>query len=451
MEFAGKKVVVVGLAKSGIAAARYLHNHGAEVLANDLRCMAEMDDEISNLIEVGIKVIDGGHPPEIFVGADFIVLSPGVPLALPFLQKAASDGTPIISEVELAYRVLKDKIIAISGSNGKSTTTALTAHLLQTAGKEAIACGNIGTTLIGLVDGSHSERILVAELSSFQLETIDRFKPSIATVLNVTPDHMDRYPDFAAYKEAKYNIFRQQTASDFALINSDEKHAAEIADLCKARQIRFGIELFEGDGVSLENGKLVWQFESTKVELLPKEELSLPGPHNLSNSMAAAAMALLAGVSPTAVATGLRTFSALEHRLEPAGEANGITFINDSKATNIDSAAVALQSFERPIVLLLGGKDKAGDFASLNPILRQKARHVVLVGDASEKIDGLLASDISRSASKDFADAVRLAYAKAKRGDIILLSPGCASFDQFDSFEHRGNVFKQLAQEIING
>jgi UDP-N-acetylmuramoylalanine--D-glutamate ligase len=448
MELSGKKVTVIGLGKSGIAAVEFLAERGVHVSATDLQTAEQLGKPVLDLMNRDVDLHLGNHPEHLFEDMDFIVLSPGVPKSIPPIQKAMQRGIPVIAEVELASWFLKDTLIAVTGSNGKSTTTALTAHLLRTAGLQAEACGNIGTPLIEMVDSTNPERILVVELSSFQLETIDTFAPHAATVLNVTPDHMDRYQNFEAYKQAKYRVFENQTGKDFAVINADERHGREIAERVPSGVVYFGIKAGGDRHVCLRDGIIYWHDGRDEAPLLTAAELSLPGPHNLSNSMASAALALLMGAPRGGVAEGLRSFQPLEHRLEPVGEHIGVTFINDSKATNVESAAVALESFDSPLLVIMGGRDKDSDFTVLNPLLRKQARSVLLIGEAAGKIDAALDKDIRRCNCASLEEAVEKAFSEAERGDVVLLAPGCASFDMFDNFEHRGREFKRIVRRL---
>lgn len=450
MNLKDKNVLVVGLGKSGISAALFLYQQGANVTANDHRKEVQLSNAMLTLHGLPIQLYLGEHPEQIFESSDLIVLSPGVPKAIAPIQQAVSKGIPVISEVELASWFLKDKIIAITGSNGKTTTTALTAHLLKRSGLNAISCGNIGTPLTELIPDTDENRILVVELSSFQLETIERFKPFIATVLNVTADHMDRYSGFDDYKSAKLRIFNEQDKDEFAVINADEMHADEIMNSVSARKVLFSAKRTLESGMFLDGDEIIWDYSGEKIPLLRKSELSLPGPHNLENSLAAATMALLAGGDQRGVALGLKDFQPLEHRLETVAEIDGVQFVNDSKATNVDSTAVALQSFDAPVIVLLGGRDKDSDFTVLNPLLKKHVKHVVLLGEAAGKIRDSLDPEVKHVICSSFEEAVKASHKIAGKGEVVLLSPGCASFDMFDSFEHRGRDFKRIVMELKN-
>lgn len=450
MDLQNKKVLVVGLGKSGVSAAMFLHQIGAKVTATDIQPANKLIGAMQALRGLPIHLCLGEHPMHLFAEADLIVLSPGVPLALEPLKRAMNRGIAVVAEVELASWFLQDTIIGITGSNGKTTTTALTAYLLARSGRNAEACGNIGKPLIDMIPTTSSERILVVELSSFQLETIDRFHPHIATVLNVTPDHMDRYSDLESYKQAKLNIFKNQINEDFLVINADEENADEILHAGSGTPFYFSSEKTVEKGAYLEKGWLVWREGKKKTKLLPASEINLPGPHNLSNSMAAAAMALIMGGSSESVADGLKEFQPLEHRLEPVTEIDGVQYINDSKATNVESAAVAIRSFDQPLIVILGGLDKGSDFTGLNPLLKEKARLVLLIGSAAEKIEHSLDEKIPSQICPSLENAVTTAHREAARGDIVLLAPACASFDMFDNYEHRGREFKRLVWRLEN-
>lgn len=446
-----KDVLVVGLGESGISALQLLASRGANLSATDMRTEDELEAVLERLADLEIDFHLGVHPEEIFTKADFIVLSPGVPRKIEPIQKALENGVPVISEVELAWRFLDIPVLAVTGSNGKSTTTALTAHLLRESGVAAAECGNIGKPISDFAVNYDGKEILVAELSSFQLESIEQFRPQIATVLNVTPDHLDRYPDFNGYKKAKFNIFANQTEENFALVNLDDPNCSEIARSTKARKLFFGSFRSGLPGVFDKEGCIVHVSGGKETYLMEADDISLPGPHNLSNSLAAAAMALNAGADTEGVVRGLQNFKALEHRLEHVATINGIRFINDSKATNIDSAAVALQSFDAPINVIMGGKDKDGDFSVLEPIMAQNVKYLLLIGDAADKIDASISDFVNKTFCTTMQQAVRLAYDLSEPNGVVLLAPACASFDMFDNFEHRGRVFKRIVMELANG
>ena len=451
MDVKEKNVLVVGLGESGLSALRLLAAKGATLSATDMRNEEEMTSVKERLSDLEINYYLGSHPEDVFTGADLIVLSPGVPKKIGPIKKALAEGVPVVSEVELAWRYLNIPVLAITGSNGKSTTTALTAHLLRESDIAAAECGNIGKPISDFAINYEGNEVLVAELSSFQLESMDEFRPQIATVLNVTPDHLDRYADFEAYKQAKFEIFSAQTGEDFALINLNDEYCSEIARITLARKLFFGSYRPGLNGCFLKMDTIVSVIDGQESYIMDVEDLSLPGPHNISNSLAAAAMALNAGATVDGVAKGLKNFKALEHRLEPVATINGIKFVNDSKATNIDSAAVALQSFDGPLNVIMGGKDKDGDFTVLEPLMNGKVKYLLLIGDAAEKIDGQISDFVNKTFCSTLQQAVRLGFDLCEKNGTVLLAPGCASFDMFDNFEHRGRAFKEIVRELANG
>jgi len=448
MELKDKNVLVVGLGVSGVAAARFACSRGARVGITDLKTAAELGAALDALEELPIRYLLGGHPVEPFLEADLVVLSPGVPAGIEPLRRARAAGVPVVAEVELACRFLRDVLVGITGSNGKSTTTALAAHLLRGAGFEAEACGNIGSPLVDMVASTTPGRFLAVELSSFQLESIDRFRPWIGVVLNVTPDHMDRYPDLDAYKRAKLRLFRNQAAEDHVVVNADEEHAEEFAAASRAPSFRFSRLRRLHNGVCLDGSEIAWMRDGSPIPILPASELGLRGPHNLENAMAAASIALLCGAKPELVAVGLQDFRPLEHRLEPAGEIGGVLFVNDSKATNVDAAAVALRSFETPVVAIMGGRDKGGDFAALRPLAERRVRRLILIGEAAPRIAAALDGAAPAERCGSLEEAVRAGLEAAEPGDVVLLAPGCASFDMFDNFEQRGRRFKEAVGRL---
>jgi len=450
MELQGKNILVVGLGISGAAAARFCAARGAAVTVNDARPAEELAAQLEQLAPLGVQARLGGHPSALFTASDLIILSPGVPANIEPLRQARDAGVPVLAEVELAGRFLSDRIIGITGSNGKSTTTALTAHLLRAAGLDAVACGNIGCALIDLVGSSSPERFLAVELSSFQLETIERFRPDVATVLNITPDHMDRYADFEAYLQAKLRLLANQTAGDLAVVNFDEEHAERIAGTTNARIVHYSLERELEGGVFLAKGLITSSLSGSAIPILPAAEMTIPGPHNLANALAATAIALLCGAQPERVAEGLRRFRGLEHRLEPVAQIGGVSFVNDSKATNVDAAGVALRSFAKPIVAIMGGRDKAGDFAPLRALVSANVRELVLVGEAADKIGQALDGCAPRRRADSMRDAVRCAFEAARPGDVVLLAPACTSFDWYSSFEERGRDFKQWVRRLAD-
>jgi UDP-N-acetylmuramoylalanine--D-glutamate ligase len=446
MEFKGKKVLVVGLGKSGLAAALFLRRRGAQVTVSDIRSAEVLGKDIPALLEEGIAVEAGGHGLLTFRRQDLIVVSPGVPLDTPELVQVNTFGLPIIGEVELASRYLKGKSLAITGSNGKTTTTALCGAILE-AGKLPVQVGgNIGVPVIALVDQSRDDGWSVLEVSSFQLETTYRFRPEIAVVLNVTPDHLDRHGSFENYVAAKERIFANQTAEDALILNADDDVTSRMAARTKSRIFWFSTQRVVRQGTFVHEGAIVFRAsEQAKPEFILKvENIPLKGHHNVENVLAAACAARLTGVEPDAIREAVESFKAVEHRLEFVAEINGVDYYNDSKATNVDAAAKAIAAFPGGIHLILGGKDKNSDYRLLRSLLEERVRTVYTIGAAAEKIEMQIYGAVPVVSAGTLEQAVGKAADSARPGEIVLLAPACSSFDQFENYEHRGQVFKDL-------
>lgn len=449
-DLSGAAVVVAGLGRSGLAAARFLAARGARVHASDVRPLSTLGEEAAAVAALGGSLETGGHVPERFAEADLVVVSPGVPLAAPALVAARNAGVPIWAEVELAGRFLHGPLIGVTGSNGKSTVVSLIAHLLGTAGRDAVGCGNLGTPLISLVEDDRESRWYVVELSSFQLEGIRALRPHIAVVTNLTPDHQDRYPSLAEYGEAKARIFRNQDGSDHAILNADDPLVATMGDRHGGpRRWLFAASGRSGAAAVLRDGRLLLADPGTV--LLDAAELPIAGRHNVENALAASLAANLAGVDAGDLAAGLRSFRGLPHRMEVVGEAAGVVWYNDSKATNLGATRRVVESLDRPLVLILGGRDKGADFASLRELLRDRCRHVILMGEAREVIARALGDAVPLTQVDGLADAVPLAADYARAGDAVLLAPACASFDAYRNFEERGEHFRSLVRKLPGG
>jgi UDP-N-acetylmuramoylalanine--D-glutamate ligase len=451
IELNNKRVLVVGLARTGVATASFCAARGAVVSATESRPESEVADAAAKLHAAGVLLELGGHKQETFLRQDLIIPSPGVPAQAPLLRAAHAKGITIWSEIELAYRFLPldSRLIGITGSNGKTTTTSLIAHILQSHGLPAILAGNIGTPLISKLDEIHPGTYIVTELSSFQLELIESFRPSIAVLLNLTPDHLDRHGSMEAYGRAKARIFENQRASDAAILNADDAPSVGIAP-SRPRVFWFSRKKSVDRGAFLRGQDIVFHSNDPGREevLLPMQDIKLPGAHNLENVLAAAAAARIAGVDPKAIPNAVRTFPGVEHRLEFVAEIAGVRYFNDSKATNVDATLKALDAFPGRIFVILGGKDKASDYTLLRNSLRQKAILALLIGTAAEKIESQIAGSVAIERAGTLDQAVEVASHAARPGDIVLLAPACASFDQFENYEHRGRVFKQLVRRL---
>jgi UDP-N-acetylmuramoylalanine--D-glutamate ligase len=447
MDLSGKRVLVVGLARTGIATALFTAARGAVVTATEARPEAEFAGEMRKLREAGVTLEFGGHTSARFLEQELIVVSPGVPAKLPPLELARAQGIPVWSEIELAWRFLRGRLVAITGSNGKTTTTALVGHILATAGIPALVGGNIGTPLLSLVESSSDQTVTVAELSSFQLETIESFRPEVGVLLNLTPDHLDRHASMEEYAHAKARMFENQIERDAAVLNADDPRVAHVVP-ARPQVFWFSRQKRVANGAFLHDGRLVFRRDGAETVLMRRDEIPLRGEHNLENVLAALVAAVLAGAEPEAVEGGVRTFAGVEHRLEFVAEIAGVGYYNDSKATNVDATLKAIEAFSEPLLVILGGKDKGGDFALLREPLQRRARMALLVGAATEKIAAQLAGAVPLERAGTLENAVRLAFERARPGEIVLLAPACASFDQFQNFEHRGRVFKQLVEQL---
>jgi UDP-N-acetylmuramoylalanine--D-glutamate ligase len=447
IDLANKKVLVVGLARTGIATALFCAERGARVTATEARPEMEIADAVAKLRAAGVALELGGHQPETFVEQDIIVPSPGVPLMMPMLAAARAIGVPVWSEMELAWRFLRGRLICITGSNGKTTTTSLIGHILEAAGFPVQVAGNIGTPLISRVDISSDASFTVVEASSFQLESISAFRPDIGVLLNITPDHLDRHGSIEAYGSAKARLFENQTAEDAAVINADDAVAPQYAPT-GPRMFWFSREKRVASGCYLRGDEVVFRCDGTESVLLERKTIGLRGNHNIENVLAAAAAARLAGAEPAAIAEGVRTFAGVEHRIEYVATISGVEYYNDSKATNVDATLKALDAFPGNVLVILGGKDKGSDYRILRQALRGHARMALLIGSAADKIEADLASVIPVERAETLAGAVEIASRRAKPGDTVLLAPACSSFDQFENYEHRGRVFKQLVREL---
>ena len=443
----GKRVLVVGLARTGVATALFCAARGARVTATDTRSESEIGEAIAKLHEAGVALELGGHREKSFLEQDLIIPSPGVPADDAHLKAARAKGVAIWSEIELAYRFMKGRLLGITGSNGKTTTTSLIGHILKTAGIQTILAGNIGTPLIACVDAMNDETWTVAELSSFQLELVDTFRPNIGVFLNLTPDHLDRHHTLQAYGAAKARLFENQTGEDAAILNADDAATTPYAPSLP-RVYWFSRKQRVAQGAYVRAEEIVFRQDGLEEILLKLEDIPLAGAHNVENVLAAAAATRLAGASPSAIAKGVRSFAGVEHRLEFVSEISGVRYYNDSKATNVDATLKAIDAFPGCILVILGGKDKGSDYTVLQRPLREKAILALLIGAAAEKIEKQISGSVAIERAETIERAVEIASHAAQRGDVVLLAPACASFDQFQNYEHRGRVFKDLVRHL---
>jgi UDP-N-acetylmuramoylalanine--D-glutamate ligase len=442
-DFNGKKVTVVGMARSGIAAARALHALGARVIVTDRKPLDELAAQVKMLGSGAITVEAGGHPDRIFFETDLIVMSPGVPKIAPILE-AQRHGVGVISELELAWQLSDAPYVGITGTNGKSTVTTLVGLMLARAGKKVLVAGNIGNALTEDIALLRDRDWVVAELSSFQLEDIVTFRPRVAAILNVTQDHLDRYHSIDEYGEAKARIFLNQRKEDLLVLNFDDPLVKSYALRTLATVLPFSRLLRFNPGACVLKGYLT----VNNKRILPVKEIRITGVHNLENSLAAAALAISAGADARSVAAVLREFPGLEHRLEFVRKKSGVTYINDSKGTNVGAVVKSVEGFTEPVILIAGGLDKGSDFSPLYELFKRKVKLLVLIGKAAEKMAAALGTATETVFAKTLQDAVRLASERASQGDVVLLSPACASFDMFKDFEDRGRQFKETVNAL---
>jgi UDP-N-acetylmuramoylalanine--D-glutamate ligase len=443
-----KKITILGMARSGTAAAILLQKHGAEVFVSEMKPYDKVAGPAQTLEHADIDFETGGHTERALAAVDYVVISPGIPPTSPFMREIAERHLPVFSEVEVTSWLCRATIIAITGTNGKTTTTALVAHLLNTAGRKALATGNIGSPFATDAEKLTEDDFAVVEISSFQLEGTDTFKPKVASILNITPDHLDRYGGFEEYAEMKYRIADSQDETDYLILNYDDPILQQAKFWGKPQILHFSTKERVENGVFAQAGNLVYSSGGRSRTICPTGKLGIKGPHNLANAAAAAAMVLPLGIDIEAVARGLETFQPIEHRLEPVMDIKGVSFINDSKATNVDSVFYALQSEDRPLIVIMGGRDKAGDFSTLAALVKQHVKLIVLIGEATEKIEVSLGDVTATIRAKDIFEAVEVGYRHSAAGDVVMLSPACASFDQFTDYEDRGRKFKQAVQEL---
>jgi len=453
VELQNKRVLVVGLERTGLATALFCHGRGARVTASERREENAVGPAARRLREAGMALELGGHRLATFLEQDLIVPSPGVPLEIEPLAAARDRGIPIWSEIELASRFLRGRLVAITGSNGKTTTTLLAGHILREAGRKVLIGGNVGTPLISLVEQSAEDTITVAEVSSFQLQAIAEpegasgFRPAVAVLLNVTPDHLDRHASMHAYALAKSRIFQNQQPEDAAVVNADDPVAARLMPE-GPRPFLFSRQKTVDAGTCLEGGRLVFRSAGQSVGLLERSDIGLRGEHNVENVLAAACVAMLAGAAPGAIREAVRGFPGVEHRLEFVAEIAGVSYYNDSKATNVDAALKSIAAFPANLLVILGGKDKGSDFTALSAPLAERARLVLLIGAAAAQIAVQLGGAVPVENARTLDQAVDRAFERARPGDTVLLAPACASFDQFRDYEDRGRTFKGLVRRI---
>ncbi len=450
MELNNQRVLVVGLGKSGVASALFLQARGARVTVSDAKTEDELREEIPALLDHGITVETGGHGERTFRQQDLIVVSPGVPVDAPQLAHARELGIPVVGEIELAARFLPGHIVAITGSNGKTTTTSLAGEVIAAGGFKTLVGGNIGTPAISFVGEATPDTYIVLEVSSFQLETIETFQPKVAAILNVTPDHLDRHRSFGVYLAAKARVFENQTRDDFAVLNADDPTCVKLAEGLRAQVNWFSRQKEVSQGAFVRSARIIVRRGAEEREIMPVAEIPLKGAHNLENVLAAVCAGTLAGCAPDRIRQAVRAFKAVEHRLEYVATVNGVEYYNDSKATNVDATIKALESFAGNIHIIMGGKHKGSPYTVLHELLRQRAKRVYTIGAAAEIIENDIKGAVEVMRAGTLENAVRRAAETAQPGDIVLLAPACASFDQFQNYQQRGRVFKDAVRALAD-
>ena len=446
----GLAVLVVGLGRSGLAASRLALSRGAIVTAADQRAEEELDPAVEEIRALGATIRVGGHPPELAEKADLVIVSPGVPSDTAVLVAARRRGVPVWGEVELAFRYCRGRILGITGSNGKSTTTSMAGTILRVAGIPGGTGGNLGTPLADLLSADGPSAVHAVELSSFQLETIEGFSPAVAVVLNLSPDHLDRYPTYEAYARAKARLLEAQDAQAYTVLNADDPERVRLEPFVRGRLRLFSTRSEPARGAFVRRGRLVLKIDANEEEILATGDLPVPGEHNVANALAAALACRLVGCDAEALARGLKSYRALPHRLQLIAVVDGVMFYNDSKATNLDATLRALQSFPpKRVHLILGGKDKGADWRSLAPVVRERARRVLLVGQAADAVRAGLRGAAPLVDCVTVREAVRVGFGGAAPGDLVLLAPGCASFDQYRNFEERGEDFRRAVEALV--
>jgi UDP-N-acetylmuramoylalanine--D-glutamate ligase len=445
----GKRFSILGAGKSGLAVARLLKTRRAKVFLSEKGKKNKFEEAARELDEIGVEYEFGDNTHRV-LDADYIVLSPGVPIDAPIVKLAREKQIKILSEIEIAFDQCEAPIVAITGTNGKTTTTTLVGEIFKRAGWNTFVAGNIGIAFSEIVDQAKGEKaIVVLEVSSFQLDAIDTFRPKVSALLNITPDHLDRYKNYEAYIQSKYRIVENQKGYDVFVYNHDDDHARNCADTVNIRTLGFSLKEELKQGAYLSGDDVVLRIGREKEVLINRNEIGIPGPHNLMNAMAAALMTRTMGVEYDAIRETLRAFKGVEHRIEFVRELNGVKYYNDSKATNVDSVFYALGSFKEPIILIAGGKDKGNDYSKIADSVKEHVKAIVTVGKGAAQIEKFF-KDMKpiHSAGMSMEEAVRLAKDAAAPGDIVLLSPACASFDMFDNYEQRGMVFKELVSKL---
>ena len=449
MDFYKKEILVVGLGKSGLSAARWLAKKGAHVVIGDIKGEDELKHEsLKEVLELGVRLEAGEHRKETFVHSDLIIVSPGVPLDIAPIQAAREKGVPVIGEIEFATRSIHIPIVAVTGTNGKSTAVTLLGEMIRDSGAEPFVGGNIGTPLMDYVAGERKADYIVVEVSSFQLDTIEQFCPDVSLLLNISPDHLDRYPDYETYVQSKLRIFKNQEAGHYAILNDDDMRLAGYRPRRGVTVLRYGMEKKDKRHAYIEGKRLVAALPGKEVHDLDIEEFKLPGKHNLENLMGVVLSGLALGLKPESIERSITSFKGLPHRMERVGTIRGIKFYDDSKATNVDAAARSVKSFHMPVILIAGGRHKGGDYGPLVSASRGRVKKAVLIGEARDLIGESFKGIIPFVKADDMGHAIAQAFTCAESGDVVLLAPACSSFDMFSDYAHRGRVFREKVEKL---
>jgi UDP-N-acetylmuramoylalanine--D-glutamate ligase len=447
VEIRGKKYSIIGAARSGIAVAKLLKHHGADVFLGDKSPAAKMQKAVAELTQLNITY-EFGENSERALNADVVVLSPGVPNDAPIVKLAIGRGLKVVAEIEVASWFCKGPIVAITGTNGKTTTTALTGRMFEDARRQNLVAGNIGLAFSEVVEQTNEHTTAILEVSSFQLDNIETFHPRVSAILNITPDHLDRYDNsMEKYIASKRRIFENQTGGDAIVYNYDDELVRTNVEArvgMDVTRLPFSTKRELGEGAFVANGILKTRIAGIESDVIATDDISIKGVHNLMNAMAATLAAKAMTISTASIRSTLKNFKGVEHRLEFVRELDGVVYVNDSKATNVDSVGYALQSFTKPIVLLLGGRDKGNDYSQLYQLVDANVKAIVAIGESAEKVSNAFANRKPLSTAATMEEAIQQARRFASRGDVVLLSPACASFDWFENYEHRGRVFKEI-------
>jgi len=450
MDIKGKNVLVLGAAVTGIPTALELYNMGCNITLNDCKPLAQLDEYIHDLDNLSIEIITGGHPIELASNCDFIVISPGVPTDIPLVKEAKKLGKEVISEVELAYRMTQTPIAAITGTNGKTTTTALLGEIMKESGRKTFVVGNIGNPMIKEVKNALPEDLFVLEVSSFQLETTVHFRPKVSAILNITPEHLNRHKTLENYIDAKAMIFRNQKQEDYTVLNWDDEQTRKLSSLTNSKTLFFSRKDVLDEGAYVEDGYLTIVLNNKKEKIIDIKDIFIPGEHNLENALAASLMAYCLGVEAHTIRKVLKEFKGVEHRIEYVTEIDGVIYYNDSKGTNPDSSIKAIKTMTRPTILIAGGYDKGSDFDEFVSYFKGKVKALILLGETADKIkeSAQRAGFYNIYKVSTMGEAVKKSKELAKPGDCVLLSPACASWDMFKNFEERGKVFKDAVRRL---